>query len=98
MQRTNAIFNTMFVFAPFILLPFIVVATIPLFAIAAVAVLYSIGIALLIYSKRNLFREGVLFSFGPGQMDAKNRRRYFSAYGIIAIGILINLTSLLIFG
>jgi len=98
MNRTNAIFNTMFMFSPLVLLAFMVVATTPLLAIVVVAMLYLIGIALLIVSKRSMFRDGVLISFGPGQMDAKNRRRYLWAYGIFSVGILINLTSLLIYG
>ena len=96
MRKSNAIFNAMFVFGPFVLLALMIIAMIPLYAIVAVSILYLIGIALLIVSKRSLFRDGVWISFGPGQMDARNRRRYFSAYGILAIGMLINLTSLLI--
>ena len=97
MKRTNAIANAVISFGPFVLLAFMVVAMTPLFAIVAVAILYSVGIALLIKSKRSLFRDGVLISFGPSQMDATNRRRYLSAYGIISVGVLINLTSLLIY-
>ena len=97
MKRTNAIANAVIFFGPFVLLAFMVVAMIPLFAIVAVAILYSVGIALLIKSKRSLFRDGVLISFGPSQMDATNRRRHLSAYGVISVGVLINLTSLLIY-
>jgi ABC-type phosphate transport system permease subunit len=96
MRQSNAIANVLFVFGPFVLMAFMVVATIPMFAIVAVGILYLIGISLLVVSKRSLFRDGVWFSFGPSQMNAKNRRRYFSAYGIIAVGMLINITSLLI--
>ena len=82
-------------FGPFLLLAFYVVATTPLFVIPAISILYLIGLTLLAVSKHSLFRNGIWFSFGPSKLDTKNRRRYFNAYGIIATGMLINLTSLL---
>ena len=96
MRQSNAIANTMFVFGPFVLLAFMVVATTPLFANAAVVVLCLIGLALLTISKHSLFRDGIWFSFGPGQLDSKNRRRYYLAYGIITVSMLISLASSLL--
>lgn len=97
MQESNAVANAVFIYGPFVFLAFVVIGSNPLFLVVAIAVLYLIGLSKLVISKCSLFRAGIGISFGPRLMSAANRRRYTSAYRFVALGVLINLASLLLY-
>ncbi len=52
---------------------------------------YGIGLSLLVAAKLSLFRQGILFGFGPSRMSPTNQRRYGAGYTLILIGIVLNL-------
>ncbi len=54
-----------------------------------------VGFSLLLAAKLSLFRQGILFSFGPAQMPPTSRRRYGAGYVLILVGIALNLLLLL---
>ena len=94
MIKSNAIANTLIMFAPIILLVFIVVAMNPVLSLSIFGIAYIAGITMLTKSKLGQFRQGIWFAFGPGKLDAENRRRYFHGYAIIACAMILNVASI----
>jgi hypothetical protein len=59
---------------------------------------YTLGLLSLVQAKLSLFRQGVWVSFGPSRMGPQFRRSYWIGYALIAVGVFINIVSLLVIG
>jgi hypothetical protein len=94
MKRTNAVANTIIMYAPLSIVAFVVIAMNPLLLISLIVVAYTIGLVKLARSKISVFRNGQWFSFGPSKMDDKNRARYYHGYATIGVTALLNLLSI----
>src|SRR5438045_2729502 len=53
------------------------------------------GVALLFFARLPLYRRGLFFSFGPRLLDARHRKLYWRAYGLVALSVLV-MVSLLV--
>ncbi|MBI5687648.1 MAG: hypothetical protein HZC54_21465 [Verrucomicrobia bacterium] len=47
------------------------------------------GVATLFYARLPLYRRGQFFSFGPRLLDARHRKLYWRAYGLIAVSVVV---------
>ncbi len=94
MINSNAIANTLLMFAPIILMVVVVVAMSQLLSLSIIGTVYILGLTMLIQSKWSLFRQRIWFSFGPGKLDVENRRRYFKGYALIGCAMILNVVSI----
>jgi len=53
-----------------------------------------VGVALLFFARLPLYRSGLFFSFGPGSLDARHRKLYRRAYGLVAVSVFVMLALL----
>ncbi len=95
MRRGELIFNCALVLAPLLLAATVAVVTsgglqAPPLIFWSMLLLFAIGFSLLLISKLSVRRtRSLLFSFGPAQMNRRNRFLYFAGYGVMALGLLI---------
>jgi hypothetical protein len=59
---------------------------------------YTLGLLSLVHAKVSLLRQGVWVSFGPSRMAPQFRRSYWLGYAFIAVGVFINILTLLVIG
>jgi hypothetical protein len=48
-----------------------------------------LGVGLLFFARLPLYRRGMFFSFGPRLLDARHRKLYWRAYGLVAVSIFV---------
>ncbi len=94
MRRGELIFNYALL-APLLLAATVAVVTsgglqAPPLIFWSMLLLFAIGFSLLLIAKLSVRRtRSLLFSFGPAQMNRRNRFLYFAGYGVMALGLLL---------
>ncbi|WP_149500009.1 hypothetical protein [Roseiconus lacunae] len=94
MRRDELTANALLYFPIIMMLGMLLVTSYPL-NIAAILVLYLIGMIDLTYAKLPLFRHRIWNSFGPKHIPTKRRDAYFRGYKRIAFGAALNLLTLM---
>jgi hypothetical protein len=89
MFKSNAIANTLIMFAPIILMMLFLRVMSPILTLCILGTAYILGLTMLIRSKWSLFHQNIWFSFGPGKLDVENRRRYIKGYAIIVCAMIL---------
>ena len=83
-------------FAPLAIAVILMVATSPAVLMLTIAFVYVLGFSKLLTSKMSMFRQHQWISFGPSEMDAKNRKRYFYGYATIGVAAVFNLLGIVL--